>query len=198
MEETRNAAIDGKNPPDIRKLVSALASKDKMERENARATLVIVGEPAITPLLKELRNPDRWVRWEAAKTLAEMREPCAAPVLVGYLTNEHPDLRWMAAEGLIALGNDSLVPLMKALTDFKGSLWLSEGAHHVLHDLSLGRVHEGEYEYEPISPLSSETRSLIKPVLESLNNVGSTTLTPEHAKIALYKLEQLQKKAITD
>lgn len=189
--DRRRAIIKSKDPTDIQELISCFSSKDRKERENARAALVSIGEPAIAPLLNELGKPDKWARWEAAKALAEMRAVSVAPILVKYLTNEHPDIRWLAAEGLIALGTNSLVPLLTALTHFSGALRLGEGAHHVLHDLSLGKVHDGEDEYEPINPLSIEVRSIIKPVLKSLDNVESAALTAEHAKIALHELELL-------
>ena len=193
MNDKNKAGMESGSSPDIQNLISRLSSRDPKERERARQSLKAIGEPAITPLLKQLRSNDKWLRWEVAKTLAEMRDPHAGPIMVRYLTDKDADLRWLAAEGLIALGNNSLIPLLEALTHYSGSLWLSEGAHHVIHDLSIGREHEGEDEYQPIYPLTKEMKSIIKPIMESLDKVGSSKLTPEYAKIALHDLEQLQK-----
>jgi hypothetical protein len=45
------------------------------------------------------------------------------------------EVRWLAAEGLIALEERALVPLLQALeVDFE-SPFLRQGAHHVLHAL---------------------------------------------------------------
>lgn len=179
------------NNPDIEKLIADLSSKDMQVREDARLSLSAIGQPTITPLVNKLGSSDKWLRWEVAKTLAEMREPSAAPILVESLTSSDPNIRWLSAEGLIALGRVSIAPLLEALTRFSGSVELAEGAHHILHDLFTGGVHEGESDYEP-NPLTSEIKSLIKPVLESLGTTGSTILTPEYAKVALNELRRLE------
>jgi hypothetical protein len=179
--------------PDIEKLIADLSSSDREERENARLALVSIGHPAVMPLVKQLRSPEKWTRWEAAKTLAEMRDPSAAPILVDSLTNSDPNIRWLAAEGLIALGRMSLAPLLSTLTQYSGSILLAEGAHHVLHDLYTGGVHEGEYEYEPLHPLTKDMKALVKPVLDSLETTGSVILTPEYAKVALDDLKRSNK-----
>ena len=180
----------------IDKLITDLSSKNIKTRENARSELVLIGEPAVVPLLNLLRSPDEWLHWEAAKALAEMREPHAAPILVGLLTNRDPNIRWLSAEGLIALGSISLEPLLEGLTHYSGSSELAAGAHHVLHDLYEGKVHEGEYEYQPFNPISEDIKSLIKPVIISLETPGSLTLIPEYSKAALHDLKQMENRSI--
>ena len=59
-----------------------------------------------------------------------------ASELVATLKDSNFGVRWLAAEGLIAIGRDVLPPLMETLTKHSDSAWLREGAHHVLHDLA--------------------------------------------------------------
>ncbi len=194
--ENRSIASDQRHKSsDIERLIADFSSKDAKVRQNARMALVAIGQPAITPLLKQFRSADKWIRWESAKALAEMREPSAAPILVDSLSNRDPNIRWLAAEGLIALGITGLPPLLETLTHFSGSILLAGGAHHVLHDLLIGGVHDGEQEYMPLNSLTDEMKSLIKPVLESLGNTGSIILTPEYAKVALKGLKRLESKS---
>jgi hypothetical protein len=194
LENKNLASNQSSKTEEIERLIAELSNKNSKVRENARMALVAICEPAIIPLLKQLRSSDKWVRCESAKALAEMREPSVAPILVDSLANSDPNIRWLAAEGLIALGGLSLVPLMEALTRYSGSLLFAEGAHHVLHDLLKGGVHEGETEYEPLHPLTDEMKSLIKPVQESIGTINSTILTPEYAKAALADLKRLENK----
>ena len=121
---------------DIPALVADLASKDPVVREDAREALVAAGKPAVGPLVGALFDRDSRVRWEAAKALVCIGDPSAAPALVRALGVDHFGTRWLAAEALIVLGCDALEPLLKALLDPANAVWLGEGAHHVLHELS--------------------------------------------------------------
>jgi HEAT repeat protein len=122
--------------PIIQDLISSLGSDEAMLRRKARESLVLIGEPAVNPLIRELTNPDDDVRWGAAKALAEIVDPLAAEALVRALEDESFAVRWIAAGGLIALGRYSIPPLMTALEVRSNSVWLREGAHHVLRGLS--------------------------------------------------------------
>jgi hypothetical protein len=121
---------------DIASLMANLRSGDSMTREHARETLVAIGKPAVAVLIKAIGDRDRQVRWEAAKALAAIGDPDTAEALVTALGDERLGVRWIAAEGLIGLGIDALEPLLKALLEPANAVWMGEGAHHVLHDLS--------------------------------------------------------------
>lgn len=116
-------------------LVAALASNDEVERRKARQCLVSIGRPAIAPLAEAQGARDMHVRWEAVKTLAEIKDPMAAPALVQALEDHVSSVRWLAAEGLIALERDGLDVLLQALIERGDSFWLRQGAHHVLRVL---------------------------------------------------------------
>jgi HEAT repeat protein len=120
----------------IRALIADLRSKDGMLRQRSRQSLVAIGKPAVISLVKLLKDRNDQVRWEAAKALGEIGDRRAAPALILALEDEEFDVRWLAAEGLIALGGDGLSPLLEALVECPQSVWLRDGAHHVLHDLA--------------------------------------------------------------
>jgi HEAT repeat protein len=127
---------------DIGSLVAALASSDRVTRQNAREALVALGHPAVGPLIALLDDRNDHVRWEAAKSLSEIGDPAAAEALVRTLEDREAGVRWLAAEGLIRMRKASLPPLWpevrailyRALIELPDSQWLREGAHDVLHD----------------------------------------------------------------
>ena len=83
------------------------------------------------------------MRWEAAKSLSDIADPAAAPALVQALEDPETGVRWLAAEGLIRMRSACLQPLLHALTERADSVWLRDGAHHVLHDLAKMGLAEG-------------------------------------------------------
>jgi HEAT repeat protein len=157
----------------IESLIANLRSGDGIVRHKARETLTSIGKRAVrqlTPLLKDA-NDD--VRWEAAKALAEIADPKAASKLVATLEDHNFGVRWLAAEGLIALGEDALIPLLEALIKRSDSVWLREGAHHVLHDLSKGDL---------------DLKDLVAPVIAGLEGVDPEIEVHEPVLEALEQL----------
>jgi HEAT repeat protein len=142
--KNKDKASRGTNasPTAIRSLIADLRSKDGMLRQRSRQSLVAIGKPAVTSLIKLMRDRNDQVRWEATKALSDIGDPETAPALTAVLEDEEFDVRWLAAEGLIALGRKGLAPLLKALTERPQSVWLREGAHHVLHDLAKAGLHK--------------------------------------------------------
>jgi HEAT repeat protein len=119
----------------IASLIEALASPSAPVRHRSRLALVANGKPAVPALIEALGAPGEALRWECTKALGEIGDPAAAPVLVRALEDENGGVRWLAAEGLIALGREAVVPLLRALEERSDSLWLRQGAHHVLRSL---------------------------------------------------------------
>ncbi len=64
-----------------------------------------------------------------------LQDPLPPPLEAG----PNLGIRWLAAEGLIGLGEAGLRPLLEALVHHSDSAWLREGAHHVLKALAAGR-----------------------------------------------------------
>ena len=120
----------------MHKYIEALGSRNGMQRQKARLALVSIGEPAIDILAELSIHPQLIVRWEAVKALSQIKDPVTAPLLINALEDEYDAIRWLAAEGLIALGKQGLVSLLQVLTTAKLTIFLREGAHHVLNQLS--------------------------------------------------------------
>jgi len=119
----------------IQDLIKELSSENGINRIKARYELVKMGKPAIDYLigLQFLDNPH--IRWEAIKTMSQIADPVAIPILINALENDRFDVRWLAAEGLIEIGRESVIPLLRALQERLGSKFLIEGVHHVLKEL---------------------------------------------------------------
>jgi hypothetical protein len=188
MKQTINP--EQQKQPAIRSLIADLVSKDARVHESAHLSLLEFGGDAIPLLAEALASSSHPQRWEAAKTLAEMRDPAVAPIFTQALENNDTDVRWLAAEGLLALGRAGLGSLFKALIDRPTSTWLLQGAHHVLKDLSIGRLHEGETRYTTQYIVDEGLRQKIQPVLAALDSAEPyLTLSPA-AKTALVYLQQ--------
>lgn len=134
------------NPVGIGTMIDALGSDSGPVRQQARHDLVELGSLAVGPLIEAIGDPNIHRRWEATKALSAIGDARAASCLVQTLEDEDPGVRWAAGNGLIDLGEDCLEPLLRALIDRGGSVWLREGAHHVLHAL----VREGMEELSPL------------------------------------------------
>ena len=138
----------------IKSLIVNLRSEDGIVRHKAREALTLIGRQAVGQLIPLLKDVEDDVRWEAAKALADVADARAASELVATLEDHNFGVRWLAAEGLIAIGRDALIPLLKTLIKKPDSVWLREGAHHVLHDLS-----------------KTSLKNLLTPVLAGLEGV---------------------------
>lgn len=123
-------------PPSIESLIADLSKADGDVREDARRQLVARGSAAIGAMTEVLSSPDPQTRWEAAKALGEIRHSEAGAALASCLNDEHRDVRWVAAAGLIAIGRDALEPMLEELIAHADSVSVREEATHVLHSLT--------------------------------------------------------------
>ncbi|HXY32992.1 MAG TPA: HEAT repeat domain-containing protein [Planctomycetaceae bacterium] len=122
--------------PQIRLLIERLSSPRAAEREEARGEIVEFGAPAVPELLTALETANDRGRLEACKALAEIAHPSATPALIKFLEDEHQDLRWVAAEGLLNIGGWAVTPLLLALIDRAWAHTILDGAVHVLRGWS--------------------------------------------------------------
>ncbi len=159
-------------PDDVNELIDSLRTKDGVRREQARKKLVVIGKPAVAPLLALLSDPVHHVRWEACKALSSISDPATAPQLVNALRDENIEVQWLAAEGLIAIGRESIAPLLKALETNFDSVFLRQGAHHVLHAFERQKI------------LNDKVLAL----LDTLRSVGPESLVAVAAHQALKTL----------
>jgi HEAT repeat protein len=153
-------------------LIIELRSKDGIRRERARKSLVRLGKSAVPTLIGLLSDKNEHMRWEACKALGSIKDPEAAGSLVDALSDRGMEIRWLAAEGLIDLGRSSVIPLLDALELQFDSLFLRQGAHHVLHALQRQRL------------LDASTLA----VLDSLRSLGPRMAVALAAKKALDSL----------
>lgn len=153
-------------------LITELGSFDGRKRRNTRSALISIGKPAVPALIRALKYPSDQIRWESAKTLGEIKDPAAAEPLVESLEDQDVGVRWVAMDSLIALERNCIEPLMHALTERFESVWLREGAHHILHVLKN-------------NDLLTETEQVVFKKLESM---ASETEIPWVAEAALQEL----------
>ena len=93
-------------------LVENLGHKDGRVRRRARFAVEEMGRNVVPELCKVLREGNHYARWEAARALKDLSDPRAAPALVEALDDDF-GICWLAAEGLIGLGEAALSPLLR-------------------------------------------------------------------------------------
>ena len=138
---------------EIPRLIAALGSMDPVVRERARVDLVSLGHAAVIPLIHELGSPSSHVCWEAAKALGSLRDPAAATALAATLEHEDGDVRWAAANALIALGSEGLKQTLVTLLTKADSVQTRRAAYHVISHF--GHLYRGE----PLMPLLAKFRT---------------------------------------
>ncbi|MEW6141695.1 MAG: HEAT repeat domain-containing protein [Chloroflexota bacterium] len=149
-------------------LIEQLNCDDPIGCRVARGILVKMGGPAIKPLIDALSSKKFWVRWEAAKALGQIGDSEASDALVKALEDREFDIRWLSAEALINIGSEVLIPLLEALINKPDSVWLREGAHHVLHDMDRGSLD-----------------NVLVPLMKSLEDANVDSIMPPLAAKAL-------------
>ncbi|NJK85087.1 MAG: HEAT repeat domain-containing protein [Bacteroidales bacterium] len=125
-------------PENITNLLLSLSRKNTEKRKKAHNTLLNYKRTALPFLIKSLSSKNKNLRWEAAKIISEFAFEETIPELIGLLNDEHTDIRWIAADGLIKIGRNSLVPLLKQLNINRDQIFLNAGAHKVLTELLNG------------------------------------------------------------
>lgn len=161
---------------EIAEYIRALGSPDPAKVQAARRALVARGAQVVEALWAARDHADDLLRWEITRTLVEIRDPQVADRLVQIMIDDpDPGIRWMAAEGLVGLGEASLRPLLEALIHHSDSPWLRQGAHHVLKALVTG-------------PHGSSLR----PVLQALERMEPVLQVPLAAQQALMSLGLLR------
>jgi hypothetical protein len=160
---------------ELRALIAALASHDGLTRERARQALVTLGASAVDALIVALRSPNHIIRQGAASALGAIANPRAMPALIAALDDEHFAVRWLAAVGLIALPEASLIPLLSALQYAPwGEGSLHTGAYHILR-----------------TQLSGPNGPILVPVVKALEGVEPGATVPLAAYQALSALRDI-------
>jgi HEAT repeat protein len=121
---------------DIKFLISQFRNKSGLMRKKARIALKLFGHKAVELLSELLVDKEKIIRWEAVKTLLEIRDPHSGSLFLLAIKDEEPDVRWVAAEGLISLGKSGVITILEGLISNIDSMNVRKGAHHVLKEFS--------------------------------------------------------------
>jgi len=155
----------------VRNYIRDLGSPNGLRRQHARLAMVAIGEPVIDILAVLAMHPQWIIRWEAVKALAQMKNPVTAPLLINALEDNFESIRWVAVHGLIALGKQGLISLLEALSTYRLSVMIRQGAHHVIMELS-----------------KQYSLSGMEELMVSLENTGNYFVLPINAKTVLNTL----------
>jgi len=154
---------------DIPTLIKQLEDPDGFIRMHARHVLICIGKSALPELINALSGPNSQLRWQIIKVLEGIQDTSAARALVECLKDENAGVRWAASDALISLHQAGIPPLLEALMRDIDSIWLRQGAHHILHVIKdAGRLHQAE-----------------EKVFEALEDVEPTAAVPWAAEKAL-------------
>jgi HEAT repeat protein len=130
----------------ISSLIDELHDPDGLKRQKARHMLIAIGWEAVPALMDVIKNEEGRARWEAIEAVGRIGDPAAAPALVEALHDDDMDIRWAASNALIEMDRAAIKPILEALTKELDSIWLREGAHHILHVFKdQGRLLPKEY-----------------------------------------------------
>jgi len=157
-------------PINLVKLIkTSLDTKSSVNKLAARNKLVKMGKTIIPQMHKLLSSENDLLRMEAAKIIELIADKRSIHSLINMLDDKEFEIRWIAAEGLIKIGRQSILPLIKSIRDGDNSYFHSKGAHHVLNSL-----------------LNESEKKKLKPLLLSLDNSGEVGETaPIEASKAL-------------
>ncbi len=161
----------------INELIREFYSDNGIVRSKARSELLAIGKPIIDFMIGLQYAPIHQVRWEAIKTLSQLAVPEAIPILINALENEDLDVRWLAAQGLVQIGKDSLIAVLEALEGNQSSKYLREGVHHVLRELQHKHIFNDEYRIiNMLEHYGSQTKLALaaKEIISELNGVYKT------------------------
>ncbi len=171
--------------PTIDGMVVQLGSADGVTRERARRTLVEMGPRPVDSLLQALKHRKSRVRFEAAMCLRDIADRRAIDGLVGALGDRVFEVRWVAAEGLIALGRLSAPAVLRALMERSDSIWLCEGSRHVLSHFAGLDVHSTYHLEHHSAWVDFDLRDVLMPVVQSLDCSGASSGVPVAAARAM-------------
>ena len=105
-------------------------------RVTARKKLVKMGLTILPQLHNLLVIEDNILRREVAKVIELIGAKESIKVLIKLLEDNDSDIRWIAANGLINIGRESIMPVLKSIINQKEeSYFLRLSAHYILTEL---------------------------------------------------------------
>jgi len=171
-----NAWVNFANAATISSLIDDLTNERELRRDRVRRLLSALDAKALPALIKGLKSDNHKLKEESARVLGTIKNREAAEALIGALESDIFDVRWLAGEGLISIGDAALEPAFSALTKRPDSTLIREGIHRVLHGI-----------------YRESNQDLIKPVLLALEGPESRLEVPLAAEAALNSLRTSKK-----
>ncbi len=141
----------------ISRLIQNLSAHHVVERERSRAALVALGGPAVGPLLGAFASADERGRLEICKALTEIADRAATRLLIECLEDDHQDLRWIAAEGLLNIDGPAVEPLLVALIDRASAHTILDAAATSCADCR--DEFRGRFSIRSLSPCADRSRA---------------------------------------
>jgi hypothetical protein len=99
-------------------LLDALESRFDLRETVAADALVDIGPEAVPGLSAMLEHGDARVRWRAARCLTRIAQHGHGETLTALIRAFHddsPDVDWVAADGLVALGPSASIPVLRSV-----------------------------------------------------------------------------------
>ena len=155
----------------IKKLLNDLQSENTGVRHNARNELVKIGTPIIDFLIELDYSKNKNVKWEVMKALGQIADPDTIPLLLEGLCDDEFEIRWLAAEGLIEIGKESVQPILEELFEKPDAMFLRHGAHHVLSDFKKKGFFEDKHDLISILDDVATASSVIVKVKQTLRDL---------------------------
>ncbi len=138
METKHSNKIDlnlGEFSVEVVELIPGLVSISTHDRKSARKKLEEIGLNVLPEIHKLLQSKNKQLRWEAAKVLETLGSSSSINTFISLLQDWDSDIRWIASEGLIKVGRESIAPLLQKVIEKGDSVFVHNGAHHVLKRL---------------------------------------------------------------
>lgn len=126
--------MEGNTSSTIVAAIRELGSDDPKQSARAREALERMGKAATWHLVQAAYPSGKRTRHEALKALVNLADPAAADLFAECLGDEESDCRWLAAEGLAALGEEGLRRTLTLLLEFPRTDPLLRALHHVLSE----------------------------------------------------------------
>lgn len=126
------------------------------KKVNARRYLVEMGKAILPQLNKLLLSKNIRLRREASKIIEIIGDKESIPVLINLLDDDEGSIRWIAAEGLIHIGRDSIVPLLSRIIENGDDTYLKIAARHTFLNL-----------------FNEDEKIYFQPLLQSLRNYNN-------------------------
>lgn len=161
--------------------IRRLDSQHPEERTNALVALVKIGPPATWHLIQALTPSGPLARQEALRALCDLADPDAADTFIACLEDEDSTCRWLAAEGLAALGELGLARTLDLLLEYPPTDHVRRGTHHVLSHLEKNGFAE-----------------VVRPVLAAYASVHSQTDLPAAARRERIRLGDFPSSSVED